>query len=684
MHQPSTRRTAVRAVLVLGGAALMLTGALPAQSMPEPSSSSLTLLRAPLPTVSIAPTARVASTGVRLTFTASPIGLPSVARTVLLQARRGTGLWKTVATTRWSGRGAIKLSYVPTLAAAYQYRTVIAAGAGLRAVVGRVIPFTVRPTTNRVGLSQSGGVKWDLIKAFRFSVSAPSGVDLRTVATRKVNLQVRHRGATTWTNAGLATTGLNGVVAFNLKMLHSGQFEARAVLKAAPGMPSSVSAVIAYSVSPGMVMAGVEKSTPVGKEALGVGGLLGAAVPEQFGSVRIWDAGVAWKDIETRPNTDPSTWNWAKLDGIVADAERKGQKLLYAFASTPRFYAADPDAVAMVAAPTAYPLGASQPPTRSGAVNLNGTGVSANGVGDAAMDSYRRFATAVVKRYKGRMDSYQSWNETNLSDFWQGTAEQAAELTKILDEVQNAEDPDALTVTASIATRSAGAFFPFIDDYLTELGKRGWPGDVFSAHFYPKFSWGVTEVMRLEGMFKRVLADAGAPDKPIWNTEINYRTNGNAEETAGLIAKPLTDSQIRTTVGQIYIRSLSAGIARTYWYGWIKPPTSCTSFCLGVPLWTDTTATKAMGQLAVWLATPGAEAQSIEGCTTNAANLTSCRLTMKGGTHKYIVWSEATTSTFSSVGGAKVTGTHTLAGDALRYAAGLYTATTEPALVDVA
>ena len=91
-----------------------------------------------------------------------------------------------------------------------------------------------------------------------------------------------------------------------------------------------------------------------------------------------------------------------------------------------------------------------------------------------------------------------------------------------------------------------------------------------------------------------------------------------------------------------------------------------------------------MGQLAAWLATPGAEAQSIEGCTTNAANLTSCRLTMKGGTHKYIVWSEATTSTFSSVGGAKVTGTHALAGGALRYAAGLYTATTEPALVDVA
>ena len=670
----------LRACLVLSGAALMLAGTLPAQSTPETSSSRIGLLRTPIPGVTIAPAARVSGTGLRLSFTASVTGLPAVGRTVLLQSRKGTGLWKTVATTRWSGRGKVSLSYVPLTAAAYQYRTVIAAAKGLKAVVGRVIPFTVKPTTNKVALSQGGGTNWNGVKAFRFSVSAPTGVDTRSRAARKVTLEVRHLGDPTWTKTGLVTTGATGVASVNVRVSRSGQFEARAVLQAAPGMPSSTSAVVAYSIQPTMVLPDNAKSTPISKATLGVGGLLGAAVPDQFGSIRIWDAGVAWNQIETKPNTDPSTWNWTKLDGIVAEAERKNQKLLYVFGLVPRFYAADPEAPA---AP-GYPLGGSQPPTRSGADKFDGTGANANGVGDPAMDSYRRFATAMVKRYKGRIDAYQSWNETNLKFFWQGSAAQAAELTKILDEVTTAEDPAALTVTASIATRSASGFFPFVDDYLTELAKRNWPGDVYSAHFYPQFAWGVPEIMKLEGMFKRVLADAGAPTKPIWNTEVNYRTNGTEEETRALIANPLTDAQIRTVVGQIYIRSLSVGIQRTYWYGWIQPPVSCVVFCLGIPMWTDTTATKAMGQLAVWLATPGAEAQSIEDCTTNASSLTSCRLTMQGGSHKYIVWSETSTSTFSSVGGAKVTGTHALAGGALNFAAGVYTATTEPALVDVA
>ncbi|MSV72149.1 MAG: hypothetical protein F2881_02410 [Actinobacteria bacterium] len=683
MHQRSARRSVLRACLVLSGAALMLAGTLPAQSTPETSSSRIGLLLAPLPGVTIAPTARVSGTGLRLSFTASVTGLPAVGRTVLLQSRKGTGLWKTVATTRWSGQGRINLSYVPLAAAAYQYRTVIAAAKGLKAVVGRAIPFTVKPTTNTVGLSHGGGTNWNGVKTFKFSVSAPTGVDTRSRASRKVHLEVRHVGDPTWTYTGLVTTGATGIAAFNVRVSRSGRFEARAVLHAAPGMPSSTSAVVAYSIQPTMVLADNAKSTPISKAALGVGGLLGAAVPEPFGSIRIWDAGVAWNQIETKPNTDPSTWNWTKLDGIVAEAERKGQKLLYVIASTPRFYAADPDAIAMVHNPAAYPLGASQPPTRSGADKF---GAGGDATGDPEMNSYRRFVTAVVKRYQGRIEAYQAWNEANLVDYWQGTAAQMAMMTQIVKEVTDANDPSALAVSASIATRRMLSFYPFVDDYLASLKALGSPAEVYSVHLYPYFSQSVSDVMKLAGMFKRVLVDSRVEltGRPIWNTEINYRTNGTEAETATLIKDPLTDSQVRAIVGQIYMRSLSAGISRTYWYGWIQPPTTCTAFCLGIPMWTNTPATNTITRLATWLATPGSAAESIEGCTTNASSLTSCRLTMQGGSHKYIVWSEKSTSTFANVGGAKVTGTHTLEGATLPYSAGVYTANTEPALVDVA
>ena len=103
-----------------------------------------------------------------------------------------------------------------------------------------------------------------------------------------------------------------------------------------------------------------------------------------FGSVRLWDAGVQWNQVET----SPGVYDWSRLDSLVSAAQAHGTEVTLVLAMTPSFYAGP---------------AANLPPT------------------DLA--DYAAYVRAVMARYRDFNGSrgiaaYQVWNEGNVSTFW--------------------------------------------------------------------------------------------------------------------------------------------------------------------------------------------------------------------------------------------------------------------------
>ncbi len=145
-----------------------------------------------------------------------------------------------------------------------------------------------------------------------------------------------------------------------------------------------------------------------------------------FGSLRLWDNDVAWSQIEVAPGV----YDWTNLDNAVANAEANGvTDIMFVIAGTPQFYS-----TSTCVAPACLPTnGGAGVPTDFGA--------------------YDRFVEAAVTRYKGRITSYQPWNEGNLLTFFEGTPQQIAALTKRTYDVVKRIDPAADVVATSVGTR---------------------------------------------------------------------------------------------------------------------------------------------------------------------------------------------------------------------------------------
>jgi YD repeat-containing protein len=369
------------------------------------------------------------------------------------------------------------------------------------------LPPTIAPaaaaTTNSVSLTGPNSGPWDSTR----SVTAVITASPATAANRRlVRFELRAVGAPAWTVMGTtATAATSSKTTFRFSLAVSGNYEFRATVLATSTAPEATSPIRSFSITPAPTSPDTKASTPISSRTLGVNGTQGNVIPSSLGSVRLWDAGVSWREIETKKGV----YTWTRLDSLVKGALSRGQQILYVFGMTPTFYAQSPTTYSSVD-PNRYYPGMAQPPTQ-----LGGT--------DPSMAAYRAFVRALVTRYAGKITAYESWNEVNLTAYWQGTADQAALLAWILGQEVAGR---ATLVSGSIALRSPSSFHPFAGDYLAGLAARGWPVDVYSLHPYPNFDGAAKDSGNLVGMWQRLVRDRGAPAKELWSTEINYRANG--------------------------------------------------------------------------------------------------------------------------------------------------------------
>jgi hypothetical protein len=244
-----------------------------------------------------------------------------------------------------------------------------------------------------------------------------------------------------------------------------------------------------------------------------------------FGTYRIWWRDNRWFDMEpTAPKDGKHTYYFDKCDKLVE--EGKGRQIIYCFGFTPRWAAKNPDAK-----PTWAPGSGSRPKD---------------------LNDYRLFTEAVVKRYKGKIQFYEAWNEPNGDESWDGTVEDMVQVTKILQETVRKHDPKAKVIGPS----------PFMFPYYEKLMAAGVSKycDILAYHIYEEYT--PEEKAAIIAKLRKF-----EPTKPLWITETNWLFVGwsfSKPELRLECPKRLEAAY----VARYYLLGELAGADRLIWWIW--------------------------------------------------------------------------------------------------------------------
>jgi len=255
------------------------------------------------------------------------------------------------------------------------------------------------------------------------------------------------------------------------------------------------------------------------------------------GSIRLWDAGVQWQDIETARGH----YNWTRLDQLVTAAQAAHTEVTFVIAMTPRFYASSPTRPPRTIAP------------------------------------FKAFVRAVMDRYRvfngaRGIAAYQVWNEANISSFWTGTPTQMARLVRAVNQVRHRVDPRATVVAPPMTMRLGYQAAWMKQFYAVRLG--GTPVwryvDTLALNLYPLPTYGrragtPEDSMVLLAQARKSLRQDHVPrSKPIWNTEVNYGLQSGKH--GGQPARRITATLQASYVVRTYLLNAAHGIKRVFWY----------------------------------------------------------------------------------------------------------------------
>jgi polysaccharide biosynthesis protein PslG len=331
---------------------------------------------------------------------------------------------------------------------------------------------------------------------------------------------------------------------------------------------------------------GMHDSDPVGKSW--------PKVP--VGSLRVWDAGVVWRQVETAPGV----YDFGRLDAIVKSARDHKAQTLIVLGQTPTFHARKPKKVG------SYGPGAASMPD---------------------LAAWTAYVQAVVQRYAGDDVAFQVWNEANVEGYWNGTPRQMAKLTAAARTVVDAVTPKPVLVAPAMAVRNIGQRAGLRDLYAKKVA--GVPVadlvDVVSLQLYPEVDAGPERSLELLDAARGILARAGvAADKPIWDTEVNYGLQG------GEVATPASTEQQQANVALTYLINAAGGIGRVYWYAWDLHAIADTDL-VGADNLTPTSAGSAFASVRRWLL-----GSKVESCQRTGA-FWQCALQTPTGTAR-VYW----------------------------------------------
>lgn len=293
-----------------------------------------------------------------------------------------------------------------------------------------------------------------------------------------------------------------------------------------------------------------------------------------FGSIRLWDTGTGWAQI----NRQPGRYNWQMLDRWLEMAKQHSVDVMYTMGRTPVWAQCGPDTPSRCEQ-------AGDPPGSNCAYNANAIPMAGgngqcywpgdlNTDGSGSNQHWKDWVTALATHSAGlggnyaHIRFYEIWNEVNVSPpngggMWQGTYAQLARMTRDAKCIIQGVGPDCrqkgIDPTAVIVSPSPVMGINGVSRALNEFFERGGgpASDVIALHSYvgptPEDMGRMADVIRRETMTSH-----GQQTKELFSTE------GSWGARSGFFDQDLRAGYI----ARAYLSLWANGISRFYWYIW--------------------------------------------------------------------------------------------------------------------
>jgi len=328
----------------------------------------------------------------------------------------------------------------------------------------------------------------------------------------------------------------------------------------------------------------------------------GTAWPSvQFGSWRLWDSMVTWRDLEPFKGY----WRFETLDRLVSLAEQRGVSVLLTLGVTPVWASARPEEGCWA-----------------------GRGCCAE---PQHLEDWENYVRTVVERYRGKIVAYELWNEVIFSDlyspydangrayFYSGTSASMIDLAQSAYRIIKEVDPSAKLVSPSLHILQRD----WIQALRLYFGAGGAAyTDAVSFHFYADTP---EQTLPAISAVREAMNDYGLADKPLWNTETGFVTRNDSEPQSYGGVSP---EQAAGYVARSFALDAAAGVDRVYWYAWDNT-------IYGLSADNGQAATKAAAGYAIaseWL-----KDAVIRRCQLRPDEVWSCRIE-RGNTASMLVW----------------------------------------------
>ncbi|MEU8799415.1 BTAD domain-containing putative transcriptional regulator [Spirillospora sp. NPDC048819] len=309
---------------------------------------------------------------------------------------------------------------------------------------------------------------------------------------------------------------------------------------------------------------------PVAKTFFGatIGGTGSGTMPGfRIGSVRFWDDGTKWSNVQPRRDV----FDWSTLDRLVAGAERARLPMTYTMGITPAWAAPDSPR-------SAYTDDSRTDPPRD-------------------LADWDRYVRAVVTRYRGRIEAYELWDYPNTPYHYTGDLPTLVEMTRRAGAIIDAVDPRATVVCPSIGD----LWKPEGRRYLARFGAMGGftPCDAVAVKLHPRQGAGRPEEMTEQAeLIYNTLHHVGV-HLPMWAT-------GPAHDIPTV--EPLGEEDAGNYAVRYYLAGLYARYDRMYFYSWgVRnlplvlqvegfPPTRAALFVQRLQQWLDGARIRSCGR----------------------------------------------------------------------------------------
>lgn len=320
--------------------------------------------------------------------------------------------------------------------------------------------------------------------------------------------------------------------------------------------------------------------------------------PVPFGSWRLWDAYVAWPNL----NPQRGRFDFSLLDKYLDLATAHHVAVLLPLGLSPRWASSRPDE------PSAYSPGNAAEPTSLG--------------------EWQNYVATVVERYGSRIKAYEIWNEPNLKRFYSGDVNTLVKLTCKAYETIKAADPSAIVVSPAATDLLAGV--SWLDEFLSAGGGRC--VDAIGFHFYTYAHDGPEALFPLVQAVRATVDRHGLIKLPIWNTESGW-ANDNARVRVARSYRVVKAEEMAAYVVRGFVLGAALGLERYFWYAWdnrdlglIEPDTG-----------EFKPAANAYRAAVKWLS-----GKRLQSCSKNNSGVWSCKVFQADGHSKpaWIVWIE--------------------------------------------